>query len=126
MATEQDLRAIAASDWPGLRFSLHPSVQILNFEWDIPTAWRAIDSDAFTAFKHAGKLDVICWRKNMIPQFETLTKSAAQALSSIRKGSSFADVCALLTAYTPSEDTALEVALMVKRWLGMELIRDLA
>lgn len=39
----EDMAAIPAPAWPGMRLQLHPSAQRLDLHWNVPIIWKAIN-----------------------------------------------------------------------------------
>ena len=122
--TEQDMAAIPPDIWPGLCFTLHPAVQRLNLEWNIPPMWQALTADVpepVSATRHSASPWLI-WREQLITRFRSMETDEQQALDALSKGASFNDICQTLANHMPEENVPLHAASLLKAWIAQGLI----
>lgn len=122
--TEQDMATIRPDAWPERTFTLHPSVQRLNLEWNIPEMWQALTADEpapVDAMRETASAWLI-WREQLITRFRSMPTDEQQALDALGKGASFNDICETLTSLMPEGEVPLRAAGLLKGWLAQGLI----
>ena len=122
--TEQDMATIPPEAWPDLTFSLHPSVQRLDFAWNIPAMWQALTADEPTpvdALRDTASPWLI-WREQLITRFRSMTTDEQQALDALAAGANFNDICETLATLIPEEEVPMRAASLLKGWLAQGLI----
>ena len=122
--TEQDMAGIPAETWPELRFIIHPSLQRLEFEWNIPEMWQALTADPPTPVSavrsQAGSW--LIWREQLVTRFRSLPVDEQQALDKVCEGGSFYQVCEQLATHMNEDEVSLRAAGLLKGWITQELI----
>jgi len=122
--TEQDLSTIGFEDWPELRFVVAPSVQKIDFTWNIPEMWKNLTSQspiAITA-RHTPSQTWLIWRENLITQFRSIEEDEQLALEALINGSTFQDTCEILGKIMEPEKVPLHAATLLKTWIAQGLI----
>jgi hypothetical protein len=124
LATVADMGQVAPEHWPGLTFSLHPSLQRLNLAWNAPVIWNAVDRKETlpAAVKAEYPLGWMLWRHDLKIYFRSLSVDQAWMLDALRAGRSFAEVCEGLTEWIDAQHVALHAAGLLKQWLEDGLI----
>lgn len=126
--TEQDLTTVAPNDWPSLRFSAHPSLRFIHFNWDIPEMWKGLVADPpseVTAHADPAAMWLI-WRDDeLITRFRSMEQDEERALACLCAGGNFNEVCLTLTAFHDEADTPLRAASLLKSWIGQGLLSEL-
>ncbi len=122
--TTQDLAAIPVEHWGEMKFKLHPSVALLDFEWDIPALWQ-------TAVKKVRKKPtqrktcVTIWRKQLAPYYFSKDESETRMLLQLQAGEDFAALCQSLVPQFSEADAAQQAINTLVRWLNEEMISDI-
>lgn len=122
--TEQDMSSIAAEAWPELRFNLHPSVQRLDFEWNIIEMWQALTDETpteVTAIKEASTPWLI-WRENLTTRFRSMQPDEQIALDKLAQGGDFTDICETLASIINEDEVPMHAASLLKGWITQGLI----
>lgn len=128
VAGEQDAARVPPESWPGLRFRLHPSVQRVRTDFNLPALWRALKDAPLTPVAPeamSGPLSCLVWRQELATQYRSLEPDEAAALAAIAEGGGFAEVCAALMPSCAPETLALRAAGLLKTWLAQGLIAEL-
>lgn len=128
MLALEKLAVVSAENWPTLSFKFHPSVQIIEHDWDILAYWRAGKNDQpFPELEHYPSIQkMLVWRKDLTTQYRTLTIKEAFALDIAMQGANFSDICeALLSQSVAEKDLATTVVGWLQTWLGESLIYDI-
>lgn len=124
LVTEQDMATISPEAWPELEFTLHPSVQRLDFEWNIPEMWQALTDDdpvEVTATREATSPWLV-WREQLVTRFRSMQTDEQLALDKVREGASFNDVCESLATMINEDEVPLRAATLLKGWITQGLI----
>ena len=114
-----ELAAVPAQDWAELRFTLHPSVQLLDLQWAVGPVWHAMKSgqeelEPPEALDHA----MLVWRQGMNTQWKSLTPTETDFVQCLIAGQRFGTVCQAL-AQRVGEDAAAPAAVsLLSQLLG--------
>ncbi|MDH5408296.1 MAG: DNA-binding domain-containing protein [Gammaproteobacteria bacterium] len=124
---EQDMAAIPPEAWPDLTFKLHPSVQRLNFEWNIPEMWQALTADEPTPVDAMNDTASpwLIWREQLITRYRSMQADEQLALDKLIEGANFNDICEALTSLMPEDQVPLHAAGLLKGWLAQGLISEI-
>lgn len=114
-----DVAAVTPDAWPGLRFEVHGSLQILELQTNAVAIWKAIDAGepAVAAEMLAEPLVWAIWRKALSPYFRSLSADEAWALSALRDGRNFGEICAGLCDWVAEEEAAPRAAQLLRGWV---------
>jgi len=122
--TEQDMVTIPAEAWPDLKFTLHPSVQRINLEWNTPEMWLAMTAEEpknVTA-ENQGSSPWLIWREDFVTRFRSMQLDEQLAFDALAQSKDFNDVCETLTEIMDEEDIPMHVASLLKAWITQGLI----
>jgi len=122
-----DLEAVMQvppDDWATMRFALHPSVYILEFQWNVIQIWKNLSQDDHPPepSKYDISIPYIFWRKDLINQYCSLPPDERYAIDSILKGHTFGEICEALCQWVEEQDAALRAASLLKGWINSGLI----
>lgn len=124
--TVADLAGIAPADWPGLRFSLSPSLHLLPTRWPLQRVWRALK-----AGEDPGAIDgepeiLRVWRQDLQVWHRTIGDDEHSALVAVRSGATFSEVCEELAQHVAEEEAAGRAAALLRQWIDDGLLTALA
>jgi hypothetical protein len=122
------LATVAPGDWGELRLEFHPSVQYLELKTNAQALFKALSED------HPPPQPAILerpqpwllWRQDLKTQYRSLEPDEAAALTAVRGGGTFGDMCEALCEWHDPGDVPLLAAGMLKRWIVEELLKDLS
>jgi len=123
--SEQDMAAIPPADWPELKFSLHPSVQRLNLEWNVVEIFLALTDDdpkPITA-NHESSSPWIIWRENYVTRFRSMSLDEQLAFDTLARDSNFNQVCEVLSTLIDENDVPMHAAGLLKAWISQGFIQ---
>jgi len=122
--TEEDMATIPFEAWPDLKFTLHPSVHRLDFEWNIPEMWQALTADepSQVAAMRETASPWLVWREQLITRYRSMQTDEQLALDTLRSGKSFNDVCETLATLINEDEVPLHAATLLKGWITQGLI----
>jgi len=116
--TASALAAVPQSDWPSLRFALHPSVRVIASDWPVDVVRAAVDQGESPADPEAIPTRVCVWRHEFAVLHRALSSGELAGLSAIARGASFEDVCSVIGEPYAADAAAREVAVALARWLA--------
>ncbi|MGD2053129.1 MAG: DNA-binding domain-containing protein [Gammaproteobacteria bacterium] len=122
--SEQDMAGIAPEAWPELRFHMHPSVNRLDLEWNVPEMWQALTADSpaqVTAIRESASPWLV-WRDQLITRFRSMQADEQLALDKLRAGDSFSQACEALATLMSEDEVPLRAAGLLKSWMVQGLI----
>ncbi|CDG80869.1 HvfC/BufC N-terminal domain-containing protein [Janthinobacterium agaricidamnosum] len=116
-----DLSMVAPDEWAGLRFGLHPSVQLLALHWNAVALWQTLGEDMTPpdALESAEATCWLVWRTAGQPHFRSLSPLEFAALDGIRQGQSFGEICDLANG---DGELVLRLAGFLQTWLAQEML----
>ena len=124
--TEQDMAEIHPESWPDVKFTLHPSVQRLNLEWNTVEMWMALTADnpeQVTA-EYEGNSSWLVWREQLVTRFRSMQTDEQLAFDAVSEGKNFNLVCDALATIMDEDDVPMHAAGLLKAWITQGLISD--
>ena len=111
--------AVAPEAWSDLRFQPHASLHVLELGTNAVAIWKAIEGDEPATMPEAVSEPVTwaIWRKELSPYFRSLAADEAWALSAMRDGASFGEICAGLCDWVTEEQAAARAAQLLRGWV---------
>ena len=127
LATVADMAAVSPDNWPGLIFTLHPSVQRIDIRGNAPALWNAADRKETLPVPEQSPHPIgwVIWRQELKLYFRSLSVDQAWMLDALRDGRSFADICEGLTEWIDAQHVALHAAGLLKQWLEDGMISEI-
>lgn len=124
--TGENVARVAPQAWPGMRFNLHPSVQLLALSSNAPKIWQAIDAGdkpPGASMRDAPGVWLV-WRKGHEPFYRRLPPEEAWALKAVARGRDFSALVNGLRRFvgTAAAAAAQAGAQLLRNWLAEELI----
>jgi hypothetical protein len=110
-----DLKAIDGAAWPGLRLRPAAALEVVESAWPLHEIWR----DGGTPRPAETSLRV--WRDSGAVYHCAMDPLEREALSGLRSGASFGDICEALAHLDP-DAAAAEAGSILARWLDDGLI----
>jgi hypothetical protein len=106
------LASIAPGEWARLRFTWHPSVQVLEHAWNAPQIWKALTEDAERPAAEVAHVPRpwLIWRRDLDVRFRSLDDAEASAIEVSRAGGTFGAIC-------EHAETAARAAAWLRDWV---------
>ena len=126
IATMDDLRAIDPNEWGNLRFTFHPSLYLLEFNWNILEIWQGFlnQTKVEAAIINSPTLLTI-WRKKLDPFYYVVDQKENWMIAELMKNVSFGDVCeGLGQLFEKEEEIAPYAVNTLIRWLNEEMVSE--
>jgi len=114
----EDFAALPPHEWPTMRLTLHPSLRRLDFDWNAPSIWQAVNKDESppAPVRNAIVIPWLLWRSQLEIRWRSLSADEAWAIDACIQGHNFSEVCAGLCEWIEASGAALHAAVMLKRW----------
>jgi hypothetical protein len=124
--TIADIQTIAPEVWQDMHFLPHPSVNRLNFSWNVVPLWQAMMDDLAIEDPVETTLPTawIVWRHDLINQYAALENDEACVLDAILNGKSFGDMCEILCEWTNEDEVGLRAASLLSTWIQLGLFSE--
>ena len=125
LAGPDDVAAIAAEDWPGLRLDLQPALTWLDLHWNAPQIENAFDKGETVPqpVRSEHPLRWLLWRRDLKIYWRSLQVDEAWALDQAAAGANFAAICEGLLEWIDAEQVALRAAGFLRQWVTDGLLR---
>lgn len=114
-----DLAQLDPVRWGTIRFRAHPALRRVALTWNVPTLWKAIDSQEppLAPRCQAEPAAWIVWRKDLQTFFESMPSHEARAFDVLISSASFGEFCECLAEELGEEQAALQAAQYLGLWL---------
>jgi len=124
----EQLASVTPTDWPGLRFIPHPSLQLVASEWNVIAIWHAHrDQQAVPLPARREQTDTIAvWRRDYKTYFRTLDRDEAWLWRALAGGIDFGEACSEFAAAMGTDDAgaAQRAAGLLRCWVDEGWIQD--
>lgn len=121
------LGSVRAEDWAGLRFTLTPSLRVLEARAPVQEVWSAAAAGREPPSLAGAATALRVWREGLRVFHRTIDEVELAALRAVGRGETFAGLCEAAAATLGEERAAAErVLALLQRWLADALIVDLA
>ena len=124
-----EMAAVPPQSWADMQFTLHPSVQRLDYFWNAVPLWQALtqDNDLPELTHNAVAASWIMWRApDYIIQFYSLSEEEAWALDALLRGLSFGQLCEGLCQWVAAEEVGMRAASYLKNWIQSGMVAQLS
>lgn len=119
--TLADLRRFAPDDWPALRLQVIPALTLLELHWPAHEIWAAEGDPAAQAWAPA-PTSLRVWRNESLVYQARVESAEYAALTVLRSGTTFGDVCAALATLSSEERAAEDAATLLLRWIEDQVL----
>lgn len=122
----QDLSAIAAHDWPSVKFMLHPTLRRIDLHWNTPALWRQLNEESTPDSPQRREFPVpwMAWRHELAIYFRSLEVDEAWAVDALRRNATFSEVCAGLCEWVDETHAPRRAAQFLHRWMNEGVLQN--
>jgi len=121
--TFEFMQHVATEQWGALTFDLHPSLTLLQLDWNAPAIWKALTGDQEPPAPESETLTWLVYRDNeLITQWRSTDANEAVALSIFRAGGDFDAVCDFTAQRLGEDVAAITAASWLKHWISEGLL----
>jgi hypothetical protein len=118
----ESMKGIPAAQWPSIRITVHPALQVINSEWRVDEILRAVESEQPLPEPKQERREILVWRNNYSVNYRPLDDLERSALSMIRFGYPFGAMCEAVATHGADSATPAEMSRMLMRWLTEGLL----
>jgi hypothetical protein len=111
------MKGIPAAQWPSVRITAHPALQMINSEWWVNEILRVVESERPLPEPKHERQTILVWRNNYSVNYRPLDDLEQSALSMIRSGYPFGAMCEAVALRGGDSATPAEMSRMLMRWL---------
>jgi len=115
--TAGDLAVFAPERWGALRFRFHPSVQMLDCDWEVHALRQHVDRDEAVGTAAPGRTTLCVWRGDWRVYYRALAELEGRVLRLLLRGADCAAACALAAESVGDDPAAAAVASNLATWL---------
>jgi hypothetical protein len=116
------LKSVPMAQWPGLRLSLAPSLRIVEASAPVQEVWAAVTKDQLLPKLTSQRTVIRVWREELRVFHRVIEDVELAALRAIEQGADFAAACDAASAVVGEHEAPLELARLLERWLGDQLL----
>lgn len=116
------LQQLAPDGWPALRFTLTPSLRILEARAPVQEVWSAATGGRELPAIAPQPTALRIWREDLRVFHRTIDPVELAALRAAERGERFATMCDAVAARVGAERAATELVTILQRWLADQLI----
>jgi len=121
--TLESMQDVAADNWGALTFDLHPSLTVLQLDWNAPAIWRALTDDKDPPLPATETLTWFIHRDDdLVTQWRSAGDDETAALSIFRAGGNFDAICELAAQTQGEAAAAIGAAGWLKSWITQGLL----
>jgi hypothetical protein len=125
LLTTTELHLLPSSQWPEMKFYLHPSCHLLQMHWNSFALIKA----SRDGYKHpprpkkmADSQSLIVWRRQLQVRYYLLDKLELSLLQAIKHNTSFIKICDHLSHEMKDEEAASYLVKKLYVWLDEQLL----
>jgi len=126
LLTAADLAAVPTEAWPDLRFTLHPSLCLLECGWPVHSLRAAVDRGEPVTDSEPAVTRLCVWRRELTVFHRPLAALEFAALMAIGRGAPFGEACAAAADQVADGDASERVVAALADWLANGWIADLS
>lgn len=128
------LECVPAKSWTELRFDLHPSVRMLELQWNVPAIWQSLAGDTQSDMECTGEgvwpapaladetQAWLLWRGDLQIHYRALRPIEAAALEYCRRGHRLGEIPALAAQWLNGPVALTHMNSVLRRWVDSGLI----
>ena len=119
-----EIAAVPAEQWNGLRFHPHPTAQRLNFTTNAVAIWIALNGEETPPDVELADdaKKVLVWRQDTMPMFRELPVEEAMMWDEAANGILFGVLCEMLATYDDPDSAAARGAGYLRGWVTSGLL----
>lgn len=112
------LAAVSADAWPSLRFTLHPTVRLLDCGWPVHVVRTGVEGGEPATDPEPEPTLLCVWRRDLAVFHRPVERVEFAALRAVQRGESFDAVCAAVGELLPDGEAPQQVAVALAGWLS--------
>lgn len=120
------MQAIAPEQWSEIYFQLHPSVTLLNFQWNTISIWQALNNNATPPQpKKSPSQWIVSRQDDLMNAWRSVEALEIEALTRLTGGQSFGDLCEHIFEQLKDSQQAINQSVVwLKTWIEQGLLTE--
>jgi hypothetical protein len=117
--------AVPPEAWQTIRFTPIPSLQRLDFAFDVPPAWQRreeVEPGALAVAALEAPVPWVIWRPERIANFRSLERDEAAMLDAVARDEPFPALCEALLPHVKEDQAAARAAGLLRSWVEEGMI----
>jgi len=126
--TINDLASLPETAWETLSFELHPSLQLLSYNFNSFAVWKALSDEETPpeTVQYNSPETWLMWRDSqLITRYRPVLNEEASALAFARQGQSFPAICEALLDYFSEDEVPVKAITFLQTWMQEGLVSKL-
>jgi len=114
-----ELQAVAAADWPRLRFEMHPAMRLLELHSNVPALYRSVAAEESMPSLCIRSVPAcwILWRHELRVHWRSAPADEAAALAAVCAGQAFDGMCTAMAEQLADEQVPARAVQIIQQWL---------
>jgi len=119
----EEIATLPPEAWGQLIFQFHPSMRMLELNWNAIEVWQALDNEDSPPALTQLKSHCLIWRHLTDSYFRLVEDAESDAIHLVMSGGSFSEMCELLQQHNVDEQAAMhQAAQYLSQWINEELL----
>lgn len=117
--TFEEMAALNPESWGVLKFTTHPSLEILPLFYQTPLLWQHLlkGTEKPTLARQEKPVHWLIWRFECKSYFRSMDENQLWMMRAIQNGSTFSDICTGLCDYLEEDKVILFAASTLRTWI---------
>lgn len=123
--TAEAVMGVPPEAWETISFAPLPSLQKLDFAYDVPPSWQRreeVEPGTLEVAALPAPVPWIIWRPDLISNFRSLEPDEAAMLDAMVEGQPFPALCEALLPYVAEDQAAARAAGLLRSWVEEGMI----
>lgn len=123
-----ELAAVPPEFWGGIKLLLHPTLDLFAVTTPVDEVRPLLLADPATDFDRGARRPgaMMVWRVGFDLKFRAIDAAEHGALTEVRSGASFGDICESLAAQMDANEAVMAAARMLRGWIEWGVVRDIS
>ncbi len=121
----EQLATIAPEAWENLTFEFIPAMTRLLYDYNVPQIWQSVNNGEQNSEPVIlpQPMPWVMWRKNLNPNWYSMTEDEDWFFIHARKGMPFGELCEGLSRWIDEDAIAPRAAEFVRRWIDEKMLK---
>ena len=120
----EQMAAIAPEAWGDMVMVAQPSLQRMDFYWNVVSIWQQLVSNETpeAPLKNTTPSPWMLWRMDYVTRYYALSAEEAWAIDKIKQGITFGELCEGLCQFVDEHEVGMRAASFLKGWIQSGLL----
>ena len=120
----EQMAAIAPEAWGDMVMVAQPSLQRMDFYWNVVSIWQQLVSNETpeAPVKNTPASSWMLWRMDYVTRYYALSAEEAWAVDKMKQGMTFGELCEGLCQFVDEQEVGMRAASFLKGWIQSGLL----